>query len=69
MPEPLCFDVRPFVSQPLALEALKRFLRAFLIVHTIGDAVVIAEVEFCKITVQVLLGTVPVNTLHAALED
>lgn len=43
--------------------------RASVIVHAQGDPVVVAEIELGNVPVQVLLGAVLIDALHAALED
>ena len=37
--------------------------------HTLCNAIIVAEVEFRKITVQMMLSAMLIDTLHAALED
>ena len=43
--------------------------RTFPIVKPKAIAVVISEIEFCKVTVQMLLSAMLIDALHAALED
>jgi hypothetical protein len=57
------------IGEPLAFHALQKTLCAVLIVYAKRDAVVIAEVEFSKVAVQVIVSAVLIDALHAALED
>ncbi|OWK29574.1 hypothetical protein SPMU_19940 [Sphingomonas mucosissima] len=43
-------------------------MAAVAIVEAVGGAVVVAELEFGKVAVQMLLVAVLIHTLHAALE-
>lgn len=57
------------IGQPLALDALKRGNRPRCIAVAIRHAVVIPELKFGQIAMQVRLATVLIDALHAALED
>src|SRR4051812_30727414 len=55
------------IGEPLADHTPQRRSGAAFIVHAKSDAVVIAEIVFAEIAVQVLFATVLENALHAAL--
>ena len=57
------------ICEALADDATDRTFGALLIIDAEPNAVVIAEIELRQITVKVLLRTVLVDALHAALED
>src|SRR5579863_7929730 len=58
-----------FVGQPLALCADQRAIGTGLVVVSHLDPIVVAEIKFCEISVEVLLFNVLINTDQAALED
>src|SRR4051812_25569648 len=57
------------ICQPLAFRAFDRAFRTVGIVHAKSNAVVVAEIEFVEVTLQVLRPAVLVGTLHPAFED
>jgi hypothetical protein len=61
--------VRYPVGQPLASDALNRERGPSCVAVTEGDPVVVSEIEFAEVTLQVLLANVVVHTIDAALED
>ena len=61
--------VRPTICQALSCYATQRDQAAFRVFNSMRHTVVIAELEFRRIAVQVLLTTVLIHALHAALED
>src|SRR5204863_6937706 len=63
------FAVRPSIRQALDNNALSEFVRALRIVHAKRNAVVMAEIEFRQITVQMLFSAVLVGAAHATLEN
>src|SRR5712664_3625392 len=71
---PFCFRQRSSsmsrsIGQPLADHAAKKNLGALEIFDAIGLAVVVAEIKFSHVAVQVVVGAVLIDALHAALED
>ena len=48
---------------------MQQLFGAFLIFRAERLAIVVPEVEFCEVAVQRVVGSVPVNALHAALES
>ena len=58
-----------FIAQSLANDTLQRHFCASAITESQPCAQIIPEIEFCKVAVQVLLRTVLVHALHAALEN
>ncbi len=56
------------VSQPLADDTLKQLVGTLVIFHAERNAIVVAEVELRKVAVQVVMGAVLIDALHAALE-
>jgi hypothetical protein len=61
--------VTPPIGQTLTSSALNREGAPFGIVHAQGNAVRISEIELAQIAVQVLLGAMLIDALHASLED
>src|SRR5690606_16137101 len=59
----------PPISEALSDHASNGHFGAVGIIYAKGDAVAVAEIELGKVAVQVLLGDVLVDALHAALED
>jgi hypothetical protein len=57
------------IGQPLAGDALQGDIGACHIIYAEPDAIGIAEVEFCEITVKVFLAAMLVDADHVALED
>ena len=57
------------VREALANDALQQFTCSLLVIYLKGDAVVVAEVEFGQIAVQVFTAAMLINAVHAALED
>jgi hypothetical protein len=57
------------VRNALASDSLRPFGGAGSIIKAVGDPVVISELEFSQIAMQVLFAAMLVNALHAALED
>lgn len=68
-----CLSVCGFVSPPireaLSSDALERNIGTHRIVDAKFDAVVLAEIEFSQIALQVLLAAALIRADHAALED
>lgn len=64
-----CRLTSPPIGQPLAYRATDRAIGALAVVNPELGAVAVAEIELCQIAVQVLLGAMLVDALHAALED
>jgi hypothetical protein len=68
-----CLSVRGFVSPPicqsLSSDASHDFVGALCILDTKARAIVIAEIEFREIAVQMLFADVMVSSDHAALEN
>ena len=62
-------DCRLFVCKTLSHNSKKCKVCPHPIIRTVGDSVVIAELELCGVAVQVLLVAVLIDALHAALED
>lgn len=62
-------DVRPFISEPLADDALHRFNRTLAIIHAVGFPRVVAELVLRKVAVQVMFGTMLVHATHTPFED
>src|SRR5258708_7473466 len=62
------FAISGTVSEPLAHHAMNGLIGSVLIVNAKRDPVVIPEVKFRQITVQMFLAAMLV-ALHAALED
>ena len=58
-----------FVSQPLALCANQRAIGAGHVIDAQGDPVVVAEIKFRRVAMQVLFADVEVAAVYAALED
>jgi hypothetical protein len=56
-------------SKPFASCTLDGLIGPFLIINAKRDPVAIPEVKLRQIAVQMFLGTVLINALHAALED
>jgi hypothetical protein len=57
------------IRESLAGSTLDRLFGPILIVDAKRDTVAIAEIKLGQIAVQVLLSAVPIDALHAALED
>src|SRR5437762_13175368 len=57
------------IGEPLALHAEQKNLGAVLIFDAERLAIAIAEIEFSKVAVQVIVPAVLVDALHSALED
>ena len=49
------FAVRPSIGQALATDTLGEFISAALVVYAQSDAVVMAEIKFSRVTMQMLL--------------
>lgn len=62
-------DTSRSIGEPLADDAGQRDIGAGPIIGTVGDTVVIAELEFASIAVQMLLVAMLINTAHPALKD
>jgi hypothetical protein len=60
------FLVRPSIGQSLANDALSQLLGAVTVVNAKRNAVVIAEIEFRQITVQVLFAAILIGAAHTA---
>ena len=58
-----------FVRQPLALRAEDGAISAGLIVDAEADPVVVSEIEFGRVAVQVRFADVEIAAVDAALED
>ena len=63
------FAVRPSIGRALANDALGEFVGALGMVGAKSDTVVMAEVKFREIAMQILLGEILVGPAHAALEN
>lgn len=61
--------VKPPISQTLPDDPLKCTSGTLLVLNTKRRTVVVAEIKFGKVAVQVLLTAVLVDALHAARED
>jgi hypothetical protein len=61
--------MRPSVCQALAFCTLRNQARAFKVTNAKTDAVIVTEIEFREITVQMLFGTMLIYAAHTALED
>src|SRR5437899_1255287 len=57
------------IGEPLALHAEQKNLGAVLIFDAERLAIAIAEIEFSKVAVQVIVPAMLIDALHAALED
>lgn len=57
------------IGEPIADHALYHFGGPLFVVHALCDAIIITEVEFRKVAMQVLLIAVLINAFHPALED
>src|ERR1700687_1328170 len=68
LPYGLSVTSRP-IGQSLADSALNRAGGTLNIIYAEPNAVAISEIEFRKITVQMLLGAMLIDALHAALEN
>src|SRR5579862_4668952 len=62
------FFVSPPICQSLAADAFERIGCAFCIFNTARGTVVIAEIEFRQIAVQMITAAMLVRAIHAALE-
>jgi hypothetical protein len=56
-----------FVRLPLVLDASQRRYGAGEVINAKGDAIVIPEIEFCDVALQVLAADVVINARDAAL--
>jgi hypothetical protein len=63
------FSVSRPVRETLAFNALHSKRRTFPIVHTEGNAVIVAEIKFREIAMQMLLIAMLIDAAHTALED
>ena len=63
------FATSCLIREPLALRAFDRGLGAVHVVNSKRDPIVVAEVKFREIAVQVVLAAMLVDALHSALED
>jgi hypothetical protein len=63
-----CGLVSPPIGEPLAFHAFEGG-GARGVVNANGDALIVAELKFREIAVQVLLGAMLIDALHAAPED
>ena len=61
--------MRPPIRETLASRAFDCKRRTFAIFDAERGAVVVAEIVFRKITMQMLLAAMLIHTTHAALED
>jgi hypothetical protein len=61
--------VRPPIGQTLAGETAKGLAATLPIIAAVRDPVVVAELELRDIPMQMLLGAMLIDALHAALED
>jgi hypothetical protein len=57
------------VGEALSADVLQHGFRALLVIDAERNAVVVAELEFGEIALQVILRALPIHALHAALED
>jgi len=57
------------IGQPLATDAIGYAADALSIVYTKFGAVAVAKIELRKIPVQMLLGAMLIDAMHAALEE
>jgi hypothetical protein len=62
-------SIRLSIHQPLAFETLQRFISAGSVFKTKIATVRIAEVEFGKIAIKMLLANVVICSIYAALEN
>ena len=60
--------IGPSIGEALANDALGQFVSALSVIHAKRNAVVMTEIKFRQITVQMLLGAMLVRPAHAALE-
>src|SRR4051794_2104748 len=68
-PISLVSAMRRSIREPLAFNAKQRCLSAATVIHAQCDAVVVAELELGRVTVQVLLIAVLIDALHPTLEQ
>jgi hypothetical protein len=61
-------EVRPCVCEALANDAFEGFVRPLAIIEAVGNAVVIPDLKFGEIPMQMLLATMLINALHAHLK-
>ena len=59
----------PPISQALTADLLQGAIGALLVIPVQRRAVVVAEVKFREVAVQMLFGAMLIDALHAALED
>ncbi len=57
------------VGQPLADDAGQNVIGPRVIVHAKSNTMIVPEIKFRKVPVQVLLGAMLISTAHATLED
>src|SRR5258708_678475 len=57
------------IGEPLALHSLEQNVRAVGIFNPKSNAIAIAEIEFGKIAVQVVVAAMLIDTFHTAFED
>jgi hypothetical protein len=73
MARAFCLSVRGFtrlsIGQPFAFDTFERALGAFDILDAKARAIVVAEIEFGEIAMQMLLADVVECTNYAALEN
>ena len=62
------FATSCLIGKPLALCAFDRGFGAVHVVNTERDPIVVTEIKFREITVQVVLATMLIDALHTALE-
>lgn len=61
--------MRSSISQALADDASRQSLGAHGVTDVQGNAVVVAEIEFREVAVQVIFGAVLIGAAHTAFED
>ena len=61
--------VRSLIREALASRTLNGKRRTFAIAIAEPNAVIVAEVIFCEVAVQMLLATMLIHAAHASLED
>ena len=61
------FAVRPSIGQALANDAFGQLIRAVGIIHAKRNAVVMTEIKFRQIAMQMLLGAMLIGAAHPRL--
>ena len=59
----------PAICQSFPCHGGQQGFRSFSVILSIGNPIVVAELELGNVPMQVLLGAMLIDTLHAPLED